>query len=91
MKKLLLIISTIMFFINLNSKSEENTSTEIQIFNNLSSLKIQADESPEYPKIDNKNWLKPNYSSFYKKTTPSGIQYWAYKAMIGIQNNLKNY
>ncbi len=68
MKKILLIISTIIFFININLKSE------IDIFKNLSSLKIYAEKHPEYPKTNIKNWLKPNYSSFNKKTSPSNIE-----------------
>lgn len=67
MKKLLLIILTLTFFINTNLKPE------IQIFNNLSLLKSYAKKHPEYPKTNIKNWLKPNYSSLNKRTSPSNI------------------
>ena len=68
MKKFLLIILTIIFSVNINLKSE------IQIFNNLTSLKSFGIKYPEYPEIDNKNLLKPDYSSFHKKITPSNLQ-----------------
>lgn len=83
MKKLLLIISTLIFYINLNSKAE------VPMFNNLSSLKREANKYPEYPQIDNKNWLKPDYNSFYRKTTPSDIQIFIKKIknIFGLKSN----
>ena len=41
------------------------------IFQTLEKIKTYAQTHPEYPDIDNNNWEKPDYTSFYKKYTPS--------------------
>jgi len=41
------------------------------IFNTIDQLKSYAATNYEYPDIDNTNWLRPKYSSFYKKNIPS--------------------
>lgn len=39
-------------------------------FETLDEAKIYASYYPEYPDIDNDNWLNPDYTSFYKKNIP---------------------
>ncbi|MFH1461666.1 MAG: ABC transporter substrate-binding protein [bacterium] len=70
MKKSILIIIILFFFIN------KQTNAEIKIFENQQTIEKIAKKTTEYPNADNKNWLKPNYSNFYKQTTPTKIQYY---------------
>lgn len=69
-KKSILIIIILFFFIN------KQANAEIKIFENLQTIKMIAKKTTEYPNADNKNWLKPDYSNFYKQTTPTKIQYY---------------
>jgi len=41
------------------------------IFNTIDQLQSYAATNYEYPDIDNTNWLRPKYSSFYKNNIPS--------------------
>lgn len=40
-------------------------------FDNLNQIKIYAQKKEEFPKLDNTNLLKPDYSSFHIKETPT--------------------
>jgi hypothetical protein len=40
------------------------------IFQTIDSTKKYADTTEEFPAIDNNDWLKPDFSSFYNKTIP---------------------
>jgi len=40
-------------------------------FSTLTDLEHQAKLLPEYPKIDNNDYIKPDYSSFYKSLSPN--------------------
>lgn len=42
-------------------------------FNSLNDVKKYIDSKPEYPDIDNDNWLNPDYTSFYKQETKNFI------------------
>ena len=67
MKKLFLIFSFMLFI-------HTKISCMINIFDSISEINSYADKMPEYPKIDNKNWLKPDYSTFYKNSAPNKLQ-----------------
>lgn len=40
-------------------------------FSTLTDLEHQAKQLPEYPKIDNNDYIRPDYSSFYKSFSPN--------------------
>ena len=65
MKKLYILYSSIFFFI---------FGQNILPFRNTEDLNKYAKQHKEYPKIDNTNWLKPNYTSFYQKEQPTILQ-----------------
>ncbi|MBU4269882.1 ABC transporter substrate-binding protein [Candidatus Dependentiae bacterium] len=67
MNKLFLIF-TFLFFINSKANSE------IDLFQTIDDINHYANKIPEYPEPDNKNWLKADYTSFYKKQTPDRLQ-----------------
>jgi len=45
-----------------------------QTCHTLEQLKTYADTQEEYPDIDNENWMKPDYTTFYKQSTRSWWQ-----------------
>ncbi len=67
MNKLFLIF-TFLFFINSKANSE------IDLFQTIDDINHYANKIPEYPEPDNKNWLKADYTTFYKKQTPDKLQ-----------------
>ncbi|MBD3273603.1 ABC transporter substrate-binding protein [Candidatus Dependentiae bacterium] len=80
MKKILIIFSLIFLF-------SKNLKSEIKIFNNLSSIENFYKNHPEYPKADNQNLIKPDYSTFQKQITPTKLQEFIddIKRMIGLK------
>ncbi len=70
----------------------------LSAFKNLSEINQFKKNYEEYPNIDNNNYLKPDYSSYYKKIVPTGINYPVLKILdfIGLKkelwsaNNFKN-
>ena len=54
-----------------HTKTYNKELKSITVFNSLSKIKQYADTHEEYPDIDNKDWLKPKYNSFYKNNVPT--------------------
>jgi len=65
---LLLIAIPIISFLALRKKDDAS------LCNTLTRAQNYAASLEEYPDIDNENWLKPNYTSFYKKNTRGWLQ-----------------
>ncbi len=57
----------------------------VDCFQTLNEVVAYAHSMPEYPKPDNKNLLKPDYTSFYRKHLPSVLD--KIKFFIGIKRH----
>ncbi|MBD3231170.1 ABC transporter substrate-binding protein [Candidatus Dependentiae bacterium] len=66
--------------------------TNAHAFNNLDQVQQMISQYDEYPDIDNNNYLKPNYSSFYQKNVPSFLNRQIIKVLdfIGIRKEFWN-
>ncbi len=84
LKKIYLFI--ILAFCLLNSIDSIEAKEDFNIFSTLDSVKQYAATLPEYPKIDNNDWMHPDYTGFLKSITPNYFDH--FLRWIGIQEPL---